>query len=245
MKSKRSKRYVEAAKLVDPEKRYPLEEAATILKKIPTPKFDQTVTVSMHMGVDPKKSDQMIRSTCPLPHGNGKNVRVVVFAQGDAAAAAEAAGAEEVGFEELVKKVQGGYQDFDVAVATPDAMSEVRKLGRQLGPRGLMPNPKTGTVTDDTEAAVKAVKAGRVDFKLDRNGNISVGVGKLSFDAKQLVENIEAVIDSVQRAKPATAKGRYIETIFHHSNDVTVGEGGLEQIRRKLRTLDTTYLIFR
>lgn len=198
---------------MDPEKRYPLEEAAEVLKKFPTPKFDQTVTVSMHMGVDPKKSDQMIRSTCPLPHGSGKNVRVVVFAQGDAAAAAEAAGAEEVGFEELVKKVQGGYQDFDVAIATPDAMSEVRKLGRQLGPRGLMPNPKTGTVTDDTATAVKAVKAGRVDYKLDRNGNISVGVGKLSFEPKQLVENIEAIIDSVQRAKPATAKGRYIETV--------------------------------
>lgn len=213
MQTKRSKRYVEAAKLVDAEKRYLLEDAAVLIKKFPSPKFDQTVTVSMHMGVDPKKSDQMIRSTCPLPHGSGKNVRVVVFAQGDAAAAAEAAGAEEVGFEELVKKVQGGYQDFDVAVATPDAMSEVRKLGRQLGPRGLMPNPKTGTVTDDTAAAVKAVKAGRVDFKLDRNGNISVGVGKLSFEPKQLVENIEAIIDSVQRAKPATARGCYIETI--------------------------------
>ena len=213
MQSKRSKRYVEAAKLVDPEKRYPLDEAAALIKKFPSPKFDQTVTVSMHMGIDPKKSDQMIRSTCPLPHGSGKNVRVVVFAQGDAAAAAEAAGAEEVGFEELVKKVQGGYQDFDVAIATPDAMSEVRKLGRQLGPRGLMPNPKTGTVTDDTATAVKAVKAGRVDYKLDRNGNISVGVGKLSFDPAQLVENIEAIIESVQRAKPATAKGRYIETI--------------------------------
>ena len=136
-----------------------------------------------------------------------------MFAVGDAAKAAEAAGAEEVGFEDLIKKVQAGYQDFDVAVATPDAMAEVRKLGRQLGPRGLMPNPKTGTVTDDTAAAVKAVKAGRVDFKLDRNGNISVGAGKLSFDARQLVENVEAVIDSVQRAKPPTARGRYIESL--------------------------------
>ncbi|MCB1097358.1 MAG: 50S ribosomal protein L1 [Verrucomicrobiales bacterium] len=213
MQAKRSKRYVAATKLVDKEKRYSLEEAAELIKKFPSPKFDQTVTVSMHMGVDPRKSDQMIRSTCPLPHGSGKNVRVVVFAVGDAAKAAEAAGAEEVGFEELVKKVQGGYQDFDVAIATPDAMAEVRKLGRQLGPRGLMPNPKTGTVTDDTAAAVKAVKAGRVDFKLDRNGNISVGAGKLSFEAKQLVENIEAVIDSVQRAKPATARGRYIQSV--------------------------------
>lgn len=213
MQTKRSKRYVEATKLVDKEKRYSLEEAAELIKKFPSPKFDQTVTVSMHMGVDPRKSDQMIRSTCPLPHGSGKNVRVVVFAVGDAAKAAEAAGAEEVGFEDLIKKVQAGYQDFDVAVATPDAMAEVRKLGRQLGPRGLMPNPKTGTVTDDTAAAVKAVKAGRVDFKLDRNGNISVGAGKLSFDARQLVENVEAVIDSVQRAKPPTARGRYIESL--------------------------------
>ncbi|MDA0811114.1 MAG: 50S ribosomal protein L1, partial [Verrucomicrobia bacterium] len=195
------------------EKRYSLEEAAELIKKFPSPKFDQTVTVSMHMGVDPRKSDQMIRSTCPLPHGSGKNVRVVVFAVGDAAKAAEAAGAEEVGFEDLIKKVQAGYQDFDVAVATPDAMAEVRKLGRQLGPRGLMPNPKTGTVTNDTAAAVKAVKAGRVDFKLDRNGNISVGAGKLSFEAKQLVENVEAVIDSVQRAKPPTARGRYIQSL--------------------------------
>ena len=213
MQTKRSKRYVEATKLVDKEKRYSLEEAAELIKKFPSPKFDQTVTVSMHMGVDPRKSDQMIRSTCPLPHGSGKNVRVVVFAVGDAAKAAEAAGAEEVCFEDLIKKVQAGYQDFDVAVATPDAMAEVRKLGRQLGPRGLMPNPKTGTVTDDTAAAVKAVKAGRVDFKLDRNGNISVGAGKLSFDARQLVENVEAVIDSVQRAKPPTARGRYIESL--------------------------------
>lgn len=213
MQTKRSKRYVEATKLVDKEKRYSLEEAAELIKKFPSPKFDQTVTVSMHMGVDPRKSDQMIRSTCPLPHGSGKNVRVVVFAVGDAAKAAAAAGAEEVGFEDLIKKVQAGYQDFDVAVATPDAMAEVRKLGRQLGPRGLMPNPKTGTVTDDTAAAVKAVKAGRVDFKLDRNGNISVGAGKLSFEAKQLVENVEAVIDSVQRAKPPTARGRYIQSL--------------------------------
>ena len=213
MQKKRSKRYEKAVTLVDSTKRYTLGEAAEILKKFPTPKFDQTVTVSMHMGVDPKKSDQMIRSTCPLPHGSGKKVRVVVFAQGEAAAAAEKAGAEEVGFKELVKKVQEGYQDFDVAVATPDAMSEVRKLGRQLGPRGLMPNPKTGTVTDDTAAAVAAVKAGRVDYKLDRNGNISVGVGKLSFEPKQIVENIEAIIDSVQRAKPPSARGRYIESL--------------------------------
>jgi large subunit ribosomal protein L1 len=155
----------------------------------------------------------MIRSTCPLPHGTGKKVTVLVFAQGAAAQAARDAGAEYVGYEDMIAKIQGGFLDFDVAVATPDAMTEVRKLGRQLGPRGLMPNPKTGTVTEDTAAAVKAVKAGRVDFKLDKNGNISVPVGKISFEVNQLAENAIAVIEAVQRAKPATAKGRYIETI--------------------------------
>lgn len=213
MAKHRSKRYRKAAELVDPVKRYTLPEAAEVLKKFPVPKFDQTITVCLHMGVDPKKSDQMIRSTCPLPHGSGKEVKVLVFAQGDAAAAAEKAGAEEVGYEDLIKKVQEGYQDFDVAIATPDAMADVRKLGRQLGPRGLMPNPKTGTVTDDTAAAVQAVKAGRVDFKLDRNGNISVPVGRFSFEPNKLVENTEAVVDAIQRAKPPTAKGIYIESI--------------------------------
>ncbi len=212
MPKKRSKRYLKAAELVDADKEYSLEEAADIVKKFPAPKFDQTVTVAFKMGVDPRQSDQMIRGTCPLPHGSGKQVRVLVFAQGDAAAAAEKAGAEHVGYEDLLKKVKDGFTDFDVAIATPAAMSEVRKLGRVLGPRGLMPNPKTGTVTDDTASAVDAVKAGRVDFKLDRNGNISVPVGKAAFEPQQLVENTLAVIDAVQRAKPATAKGRYINS---------------------------------
>lgn len=212
MAKKRSKRYLKAAELVTPDKEYSLEEAAGIIKKFPAPKFDQTVTISFKMGVDPRQSDQMIRGTCPLPHGSGKEVRVLVFAKGDAAAAAEKAGAEHVGFDDLLKKVQGGFTDFDVAVATPDAMSEVRKLGRVLGPRGLMPNPKTGTVTDDTATAVKAVKAGRVDFKLDRNGNISVPIGRAGFNEQQLSENGVAVIDAIKRAKPPTAKGRYIES---------------------------------
>jgi large subunit ribosomal protein L1 len=211
MAKNRSKRYEEAAKLVEPEKVYPLSDAVAVLKKFPAPKFDQTVTVSLRMGIDPKQSDQMVRGTCPLPHGSGKEVRVLVFAQGEAAKAAQAAGAEFVGYEDLLKKVQEGFQDFDVAIATPDAMADVRKLGRFLGPRGLMPNPKTGTVTDATAEAVKAVKAGRVDFKLDKNGNISVAVGKVSFEEQQLVENAEAVIDSVVRAKPPSAKGHYIE----------------------------------
>jgi large subunit ribosomal protein L1 len=211
--AKRSKRYKAAAKLVSKSKLHGLSEAMEALKAIPSPKFDQSVTISMHMGVDPKKGDQMIRSTCPLPHGTGKQVTVLVFAKGNAADAARAAGAEHVGYEDLIKRVTEGFLDFDVAIATTEAMAEVRKLGRQLGPRGLMPNPKTGTVTDDTAAAVKAVKAGRVDFKLDKNGNISVPVGKASFTVEQLAENAEAVIEAVYRAKPATARGKYIETI--------------------------------
>ena len=213
MSANRSKRYVSAKKMVDVTKSYAFEEAMELLKKLPAPKFNQSVTISMHMGVDPKKGDQMIRNTCALPHGTGKKVTVLVFAQGAAAQTARDAGAEYVGYEDMIQKIQGGFLDFDVAVATPDAMTEVRKLGRQLGPRGLMPNPKTGTVTDDTAGAVKAVKAGRVDFKLDKNGNISVPVGKIAFEVSQLAENAIAVIEAVQRAKPATAKGRYIETI--------------------------------
>ena len=213
MSANRSKRYVSAKKMVDVTKSYAFEEAMELLKKLPAPKFNQSVTISMHMGVDPKKGDQMIHNTCALPHGTGKKVTVLVFAQGAAAQAARDAGAEYVGYEDMIQKIQGGFLDFDVAVATPDAMTEVRKLGRQLGPRGLMPNPKTGTVTDDTAGAVKAVKAGRVDFKLDKNGNISVPVGKIAFEVSQLAENAIAVIEAVQRAKPATAKGRYIETI--------------------------------
>lgn len=210
MSKKRSKRYQEAARLVEADKDYSLNDAVELMKKFPKVKFDQTVTVSMRMGIDPRQSDQMVRGTCPLPHGSGKNVRVLVFAQGDAAKAAQDANAEFVGYEDMIEKVKEGFVDFDVAVATPAAMGEVRKLGRVLGPRGLMPNPKTGTVTDDTAAAVKAVKAGRIDFKLDRSANISVPVGKVSFDVKQLVENTTAVLDAVQRARPASAKGIYI-----------------------------------
>ncbi|MDA7672951.1 50S ribosomal protein L1 [Verrucomicrobiales bacterium] len=212
MASKRSKRYEEAAKLVDPEKVYDLEEAIAIVKKFPAPKFDQTVTVTIRMGVDPKQSDQMVRGTCPLPHGSGKEVRVLVFAEGEAATQAKNAGAEHVGYEALLKEVQGGFMDFDVVIATPAAMSEVRKLGRQLGPSGLMPNPKTGTVTDDTEEAVKAVKAGRVDFRLDKNGNISVGIGKVSFEASQLEDNAKAIIEAINQVRPASAKGDYLRT---------------------------------
>jgi large subunit ribosomal protein L1 len=213
MQKKRSKRYRAAAELVDAKKKYTLGDAVKLLKTLPATKFDQTVTLSYKLGVDPKQSDQMVRGTCPLPHGSGKSVRVLVFATGSAAEAAKEAGAEYVGFEDLLKKVQGGFQDFDVAVATPAAMAEVRKLGKVLGPRGLMPNPKTGTVTDDTAGAVKAVKAGRVEFKLDKNANVAVPVGKFSFAADALLENGSAVIDAVVKARPATAKGFFVEAI--------------------------------
>ncbi len=213
MQKSRSKRYRAAAELVEAKKKVTLEEGLAILKKMPAPKFDQTVTVSFKLGVDPRQSDQMVRGTCPLPHGSGKNVRVLVFAAGSAAEAAKEAGAEFVGFEDLIKKVQGGFSDFDVAVATPSAMAEVRKLGKFLGPRGLMPNPKTGTVTDDTAKAVREVKAGRVEFKLDKNANIAVPVGKLSFTESDLKDNGKAVIDAVVRARPATAKGAFVESM--------------------------------
>lgn len=213
MQKKRSKRYRAAAAKVEGNKKYSLADAISTLKTFPTVKFDQTVTLSFRLGVDPKQSDQMVRGTCPLPNGSGKNVRVLVFATGQAAEAAKEAGAEIVGFEEIIKRVTGGFSDFDVAIATPAAMVEVRKLGRVLGPRGLMPNPKTGTVTDDTAKAVKEVKAGRVEFKLDKNGNIAVPVGKFSFEAQALAENGAAVIDAVVKARPATAKGAFVNAI--------------------------------
>ncbi len=196
--------------MVDSEKTYSIEDAVALVKQFPAPKFDQTVTLTFKMGVDPRQSDQMVRGTCPLPNGSGKDVRVLVFAEGEAATQAKNAGAEHVGLEAMIKEVQGGFMDFDAVIATPAAMSEVRKLGRQLGPRGLMPNPKTGTVTDDTEAAVKAVKAGRIDFRLDKNGNISVPIGKASFEDAALIENGNAVIESVNSSRPATAKGVFL-----------------------------------
>src|SRR6201998_3795790 len=211
MQRNRSKRYRAAAQQVDRAKAYNLHEAVSTLKKFSPKKFDQTVTVSFRLGVDPKQSDQMVRGTCPLPHGSGKQVRVLVFAEGAAAKAAKEAGAEYVGFKDMIQKCQEGFQDFDVAVATPAAMAEVRKLGKVLGPRGLMPNPKAGTVTDDTAKAIQEVKAGRVEFKLDKNGNVAVPVGKFSFEENALVENSNAVIEAVVRARPATAKGRYVD----------------------------------
>ena len=210
--AKRSKRYTQAAALVDSTKAYGLDSAVEVIKSFPAPKFDSTVTLSFALGIDPRKSDQMVRGSVALPHGTGKKVRVVVFATGDAAKAAEAAGADKVGMDDLIKEVQGGFTDFDVAIATPDAMAEVRKIARVLGPRGLMPNPKTGTVTDDTAAAIAEVKAGRIDYKVDKSGNVSAAVGKASFDAAKLVENAQAFVDSIVKAKPASAKGNFIKT---------------------------------
>jgi large subunit ribosomal protein L1 len=213
MQKNRSKRYRAAAEKLGEAKLFPLPEAVGVLKTLPPTKFDQTVTLSFRLGVDPKQSDQMVRGTCPLPHGSGKNVRVLVFAQGNAATAAKEAGAEYVGFEDMIKKCQEGFQEFDVAIATPAAMAEVRKLGKVLGPRGLMPNPKTGTVTDDTAKAIKEVKAGRVEFKLDKNGNVAVPVGKFSFEEKALAENGAAVMEAVIKARPPSAKGTFVENV--------------------------------
>ncbi len=197
--------------MVDATKGYTLDEAIEVLKKFPATKFDQTVEIAFKLGVDPRQSDQMVRGTVPLPHGSGKNVRVLVFTNGgESEQAAKDAGAEYVGFDEYIKKCNEGWVDFDVAIATPEAMAEVRKLGRVLGPRGLMPNPKTGTVTDDTAKAVQEVKAGRVEFKIDKTGNLHVPVGKVSFDADKLGDNIKALVDAVSKAKPSSSKGAYI-----------------------------------
>jgi large subunit ribosomal protein L1 len=208
-----SKRYKKASEQVGSGKTFPLTAAAEALSKLPKAKFNETVELAFHLGVDPKQSDQMVRGTVPLPHGSGRVVRVLVFAKsGPAADAARAAGAEHVGYEDMIKKCSEGWTDFDVAVATPEAMAEVRKLGKVLGPRGLMPNPKTGTVTEDTAKAVREVKAGRVEFKVDKGSNVHVPVGKRSFSVGQIVDNARAVIEALIKAKPASARGQYIRT---------------------------------
>lgn len=194
-------------------KALPLAQAVELLQKLPKAKYDQSVELSFHLGVDPRQSDQMVRGTVPLPHGSGKKVRVLVFTKpGGAADAAIAAGAEFVGFEEMIKKCNDGWTDFDVAIATPEAMVEVRKLGKVLGPRGLMPNPKTGTVTEDTAKAVREVKAGRVEFKVDKGANIGLAVGKLSFKAEHLIENARVVLEAVAKARPSAVKGTFLRS---------------------------------
>src|SRR5208282_840484 len=213
MPNKPSKRYRKGLEQVDAKVFYPLNSAVEVLAKFPKAKFNETVEVAFKLGVDPKQSDQMVRGTVPLPHGSGKTVKVLVFTRnGDAADAARAAGAEFVGYEDLIKKCVEGWTDFDVAIATPEAMVEVRKLGKVLGPRGLMPNPKTGTVTEDTAKAVKEVKAGRVEFKLDKAGNVHVPIGKANFTPAQIAENARAVIEAVAKARPASVKGSYLQS---------------------------------
>jgi large subunit ribosomal protein L1 len=219
---KHGKKYVDAARKYDREKLHQPEEALEVVKNLAGRKFDETVEVAFRLGVDPRKADQMLRGTVSLPAGTGKDVRVAVFAQGDAARDAEAAGADVVGADDLVQRVQGGFLDFDVAIATPDLMGQVGRLGRVLGPRGLMPNPKTGTVTTDVAKAVGEFKGGKVEYRTDRHGNVHVPIGKVSFDADALLKNYGAVLDEINRAKPAAAKGRYIKGI---STSSTMGPG--------------------
>jgi len=208
---KHGKKYLKVVEHLSEDKQFALEDALTFLKNNSFARFDETAEMAFRLGVNPTKSDQSVRGSISLPHGTGKHIRVVVFASGDAADAAKEAGADEVGFLDLVEKVKGGWVDFDIAIATAEAMTEVRKLGKVLGPRGLMPNPRNGTVTEDTATAVKQFKAGRVEFKMDKAGNVNIPFGKLSFDVPQLVENGKAVIEAVVGARPAAVKGVYIK----------------------------------
>jgi large subunit ribosomal protein L1 len=211
--SKHGKKYNEAAKLVEEEKLYEPVEALDLLRKVSYVKFDPTVELHMQLGVDPRHADQMVRGTATLPAGTGKDVKVLVFAQGEKATEAEAAGADFVGLDDIIKQINEGWLGFDVAVATPDVMSKVASLGRRLGPRGLMPNPKTGTVTFDIARAVKEVKAGRVEFRVDKTSLIHMPIGKLSFTAEQLQQNLASAVDAVVRAKPTGSKGQYVRSI--------------------------------
>jgi large subunit ribosomal protein L1 len=216
------KRYREAAAKVDRDRQYTPVEAVRLVKEFPSPKFDETVEVAFRMGVDPRKADQMIRGTVSLPHGTGKSIRVAAFATGEKAREAQDAGADLVGGEELVNEVMKGNIDFDAAVATPDMMSLVGRAGRVLGPRGLMPNPKAGTVTMDIGKAVQDIKAGKLEYRVDRQGNLHLVIGKRSFDEQRLLDNYLAVVDEIIRAKPAAAKGKYIKNVTLSS---TMGPG--------------------
>jgi len=210
---KHGKKYVEAAKLVEPERRYEINEAAELLPKLSLSKFDGTVELHLRLGVDPRHADQLVRGTVVLPHGTGRVTRVIVFAQGENAQVALRAGADDVGSDDLVKRIDAGWFEFDVAIATPDMMGVVGRLGKKLGPRGLMPNPKSGTVTFDVERAVSEIKSGRVEFKVDRAGIVHVPIGKASFTPEQLAANAAALVDAVQRAKPTGAKGTYMRSL--------------------------------
>ncbi|MBQ2287185.1 MAG: 50S ribosomal protein L1 [Lachnospiraceae bacterium] len=220
---KRGKRYVESAKLVDRANLYDVNEAVSILKKTASAKFDETIEAHIRLGVDGRHADQQVRGAVVLPHGTGKNVRVLVFAKGDKLAEAEAAGANYVGGEELIPRIQKeGWLDFDVVVATPDMMGVVGRLGRVLGPKGLMPNPKAGTVTMDVTKAIKDIKAGKVEYRLDKSNIIHVPIGKASFDEEKLADNFHTLIGAINKAKPAAAKGQYLKSVVVTS---TMGPG--------------------
>jgi large subunit ribosomal protein L1 len=210
---KHGKKYLEASKLINAETLYETAEAIELVKKAAPAKFDETVEVAVRLGVDPRKQDQAVRGVVVLPHGTGKTKRVLVFAKGDKAREAEAAGADFVGDQDMINKIQQGWFDFDVCVATPDMMSEVGKLGRILGGKGLMPNPKAGTVTFDVTKAVQEIKAGKIEYRLDKAGQIHAPIGKVSFDADKLADNFRALVDALVRAKPAAAKGVYLKNI--------------------------------
>ncbi|WP_274654065.1 50S ribosomal protein L1 [Paenibacillus humicola] len=211
--AKNGKKYQEAAKLIDSEATYESLEAIELVKKASSAKFDETIEVAVRLGVDSKKQDQAVRGVVVLPHGTGKTKRVLVFAKGDKAKEAEAAGADYVGDADVINRIQQGWFDFDVCVATPDMMAEVGKLGRILGGKGLMPNPKAGTVTFDVAKAVQEIKAGKIEYRLDRAGQIHAPIGKVSFDAEKLNENLRTLVDALNRAKPAAAKGIYLKNI--------------------------------
>ncbi|WP_067566981.1 50S ribosomal protein L1 [Nocardia sp. NBC_01503] len=216
--AKRSKAYLEAAAKVDKSAFYAPLAAVRLAKETATTKTDATVEVAVRLGVDPRKADQMVRGTVNLPHGTGKTARVIVFAVGDKATEAEAAGADAVGAEDLIERIQGGWLDFDAAIATPDQMAKVGRIARVLGPRGLMPNPKTGTVTPDVTKAVNDIKGGKINFRVDKQANLHFVIGKASFDDKKLAENYGAALDEILRVKPSTAKGRYLKKVTFSTN---------------------------
>ena len=216
------KRYDAATKKLEPEKQYLLEDAVRLLKEMPSAKFDESVDISFRLGVDPKHADQMVRGAVVLPHGIGKTVRVAVFAKGDKEREAREAGADTVGAEDLVEKVQGGWTDFDTAIATPDLMGQVGRLGKVLGPRGLMPNPKAGTVTMDVAKAVKELKAGKIEFRVDKSGIVHAPIGKKSFAPDHLANNLHAFMEAIVKARPSAAKGHYIRSVTVSS---TMGPG--------------------
>ena len=232
--NKNSKKYVDAVRRFDRERQHAPGEAVDLVKSLASAKFDETVELAVRLGVDPRKADQIVRGTVALPAGTGKDVRVAAFAAGPAAEEAREAGADVVGADDLVARVQDGFLDFDIAVATPDLMPQVGKLGRVLGPRGLMPNPKTGTVTDDVGRAVREFKGGRVEYRTDRYGNIHVPIGKVSFEPQALLANFRAVVEELQRAKPAAAKGRYFRKV---AVSTTMGPG-IKVDPGRLRILD-------